>query len=651
APGSVLPPNAELAQYLLMKVVAGASTGNHRTALGTDLTGCYTTLWQSQEGRKAIEAAGCSPALSKVLQTATGFNGDAPNRLDRDHPKLRQVVAETMRRWDHGEKTLIFCFRVPTAETLHRILNEQVEQRLRVARRELFKTRGTEVGDEAEADRAMQQFRRSFTARDSSGVSLFLDRVLLGWLQLHDLPSPELRESDRLALATLYARARIGGRPLLQDRNPRLDRVFLNRVLEHVWAGRLLTDGTAWRKGLSKTACEDGERLLRAIANERWVRFRYGLDERADIVPDWDGDADSIQATSHAAAAAQYELVDEVSSDAVRRIAELLRVGDRGSRHDWLGSGPNLFTPLGLERTALRADATGRIDEMRRLLFSIAAPTERGRWQERAKVLDAVTRALLRDDVLLRMPKSVFKDDDTTWAMSLLRGLHEPPKGGGREPLAERLKLFLTELAAMGPKERDAHLSYATNARASAVALVTGSAGSADRESIFNGFNTPMLPDVLVCTSVGQEGIDLHRHCRHVVHYDLGWNPATLEQRTGRTDRLGSLALRERANAIAERLSSSEHPRDSSPSESRLPSLDVALPYLAGTYDERMYEVLRSRAQTFDILTGGDPAAQRAADSTWLEPDDPGAPGDASFVPLPPEMLERLRVNLAVADD
>jgi SNF2 family DNA or RNA helicase len=54
-----------------------------------------------------------------------------------------------------------------------------------------------------------------------------------------------------------------------------------------------------------------------------------------------------------------------------------------------------------------------------------------------------------------------------------------------------------------------------------------------------------LLPDILVCTQVGQEGIDLHRHCRHVVHYDLGWNPAAIEQRTGRVDRIGSKTARE----------------------------------------------------------------------------------------------------------
>jgi superfamily II DNA/RNA helicase len=153
-----------------------------------------------------------------------------------------------------------------------------------------------------------------------------------------------------------------------------------------------------------------------------------------------------------------------------------------------------------------------------------------------------------------------------------------------------------------------------------------------------------LLPDILVCTQEGQEGIDLHRHCRHVVHYDLGWNPATLEQRTGRTDRLGSKALRERNLALLARKGTEDDGKLFSP----LPGLDIALPYLAGTYDERMYDRLRSRAQTFEILTGGDPSADREGDASWLDPDDLGNATGTDYVQLPNELLEQLRVNLAV---
>ena len=44
---------------------------------------------------------------------------------------------------------------------------------------------------------------------------------------------------------------------------------------------------------------------------------------------------------------------------------------------------------------------------------------------------------------------------------------------------------------------------------------------------------------ILIASSVGQEGIDLQTYCRHVVHFDLEWNPARMEQREGRVDRQG----------------------------------------------------------------------------------------------------------------
>lgn len=306
-------------------------------------------------------------------------------------------------------------------------------------------------------------------------------------------------------------------------------------------------------------------------------------------------------------------------------------------------SGPNLFVPLGDDILAsLNVAALRRVREMLQLVFSMTFADGEWKWDERAKLLDAVVRALLREDILLRLPPSVFRDDDETWAASILRGLHESPGKGQLEPLAGRVEEFLRELAEMGPSERESHLRYSMNAKAEAVVLVTGDTKT-DRDAVFNGFNAPLLPDILVCTQVGQEGIDLHRHCSHVVHYDLGWNPATLEQRTGRADRIGSKTLRERRLATANLKQQGLDPNDAN-----LPGLDVALPYLAGTYDERMFDRLRSRSQTFEILTGGDPTADRENETSWLDPDDVGGSDGIDYVQLPLNMLDQLRVSLGV---
>ena len=44
---------------------------------------------------------------------------------------------------------------------------------------------------------------------------------------------------------------------------------------------------------------------------------------------------------------------------------------------------------------------------------------------------------------------------------------------------------------------------------------------------------------VLIATPKAQERIDLHHYCRHVVLFDLTWNPAAMEQRIGRVHRTG----------------------------------------------------------------------------------------------------------------
>ena len=115
------------------------------------------------------------------------------------------------------------------------------------------------------------------------------------------------------------------------------------------------------------------------------------------------------------------------------------------------------------------------------------------------------------------------------------------------------------------------------------------------------------------------------------MHYDLAWNPAVLEQRTGRADRIGSKTFRERGAATT----------------TDQIFLEIGVPFLAGTYDERMYEELRLRAQTFEVLTGGEFAADHADgqdDIAQSQGDEIGI----SVLPLPPQLIDHLRVKLQV---
>jgi hypothetical protein len=64
-------------------------------------------------------------------------------------------------------------------------------------------------------------------------------------------------------------------------------------------------------------------------------------------------------------------------------------------------------------------------------------------------------------------------------------------------------------------------------------------------EDVRQTFNSPFWPWVLVTTSVGQEGLDFHRYCRSIVHWNVPSSPVELEQREGRIQRYKSHAVRQ----------------------------------------------------------------------------------------------------------
>lgn len=71
------------------------------------------------------------------------------------------------------------------------------------------------------------------------------------------------------------------------------------------------------------------------------------------------------------------------------------------------------------------------------------------------------------------------------------------------------------------------------------VLLFDGDTDEEDREQIKAHFNDPSHPvRVLLATDAAREGLNLQEACADLFHFDLPWNPARLEQRSGRIDRL-----------------------------------------------------------------------------------------------------------------
>ena len=72
------------------------------------------------------------------------------------------------------------------------------------------------------------------------------------------------------------------------------------------------------------------------------------------------------------------------------------------------------------------------------------------------------------------------------------------------------------------------------------VASFSGGMSEDNRERLKARFNAD--PDleplrILIATDAAREGVNLQNHCKHLIHFDIPWNPSKLEQRNGRIDR------------------------------------------------------------------------------------------------------------------
>lgn len=148
------------------------------------------------------------------------------------------------------------------------------------------------------------------------------------------------------------------------------------------------------------------------------------------------------------------------------------------------------------------------------------------------------------------------------------------------------------------------------------IRLANGAVKPETRQRLMLAFNTPFFPEVLVASSVLAEGVDLHLSCRYVIHHDLSWNPSTLEQRTGRVDRIG---------AKAEMVSK---------------PIEVFLPYIGGTQGEKQYRVVMDRERWFQILMG----EEYRTDESYTEK-------AADRLPLPSAAAESLAFDLSVRSE
>ena len=550
SPGLDVSGDAELVHYLMMRAVQEQKDGRGATSLGADLGGSYEFFRMSELGRML-------PGRNEEADRYLGLVRRAVSGGSHEHPKIAITAERAFRAWSKGDKTLVFCFNIETVKAVQAAVNSRIDAYSNEALTVAFKCADSEVKVRIE------NFQKRLYNYRQSVFLLFQD---------HPFAGPKGRVPRRLALrgrdvAGVAARLALGGPP--RDRNRRFDRRRILAATEQVLVARWKEspEGRKWLERvfepmrLAETTSESSELVLAPNWPSRRREIVEGVLREAEIeaLPDDEG----IDIGGHPGRAEDVAAWKDVLEGRAGQATLAPYLADRSIEI------PSLLTrwhsaALSPLPARLRALAARMLRRMVRSPGFLA----------RFILDDPGTRPDIDDDTA-----------DDNWTSLIHQRYQTPPAAG--ESARERFDAYLETLRRAVDLEEQIAVYEEASKNRDVVARVTGAVAGPERDRLFVGFNTPLVPEVLIVTTVGQEGIDLHRECRRVIHHDLPWNPATLEQRTGRVDRIGSKTERLLGNG------------------NRDCSLDVAVPYIAGTYDEHRFRVVHGRAHIFEVTMGG----------------------------------------------
>ncbi|MFZ3288017.1 MAG: helicase-related protein [Telluria sp.] len=503
------------------------------------------------------------------------------------HPKVEATVTRAFNNFLEGRKTLIFCERVHTLEELRLELKKRIDEYHAGQY-----TRGGTIQ------------RRSLMSRSDLVDNLW-------WVSLGDafhqsetfgkaLTTHE-RDAQEFVHASLnQARAKPSTRRIIR---------LLDAYLLANTAARNQKLMARWPHALGLfvglyTALTSGPEEQRGSLLQAYVNGTGG--QEADSARDSDDDAGDVA---------------RILQSQYRKRENLWCADKRAAFHtvlwDLLDSEAARLTSTKHEELPLRAF----IDIVLHLMLGLR-------------------RVVLREDLITRYEA---KQRGGTHFERISAGFANMDVGHG-ETMLIRTQRFIAGLLAedgsinpadQGESKRKSMWSGILRTSVDHVSKMDGHTNPDTRRRLCASFNSPLLPDILVCSAIGSEGIDLHRHCADIIHHDLPWNPAKLEQRIGRLDRVNSLA-----------------------DAARNVRLTVGIPFLANDYEKYQYDVVFSRAQKFEILLGT-PDFQKASideelygegEESIKESKDAAA-GEAGEVmrALPEPLIRFLKVDLAVA--
>lgn len=475
------------------------------------------------------------------------------------HPKVTLTIADALNAADQGLKTLVFCSRIATLEQLRREIDDIWHERIL--------DRWRQVYPDATAETIFDRKEEDETRRRGRHAAL---------QQRFHRPQDALY----LALRERYLRTVV---PIAEFVLPRIPAVVVgaNERLRRVRVGKTSADRLDYQ--VAKRCVEqaavaiwtDEGRPGEGDANAGAVRR---ILDPEFLVLGLDLVADEYENDSVGEEMPRWEISDEVA----RRV-----IGDRDS----------LWTEIGDRLSVLDMELRVRVVE------------------QLARYLTFKEVPFLADLLLAAKDAGVPVDSiESARMLSFVDSFWHTTPG---HPWVFRMQEFIEYLVERGVTQRQEILDGPIKRGD----FVRHTKQGESREKLREAFNTPLYPMVLIANEVMQEGLDLHKQCRRVVHHDLTWNPAQIEQRIGRIDRLGSLTDRLRSRKTEAKLEV---------------KLDVVYPVIRSTIDARMYGVVKNREKWLEFLLG---AAPRFEEFAGLDEDGEG-------VALPERLRRELSVDL-----
>lgn len=143
------------------------------------------------------------------------------------------------------------------------------------------------------------------------------------------------------------------------------------------------------------------------------------------------------------------------------------------------------------------------------------------------------------DDALARLSELCDRIDDDHSAK--LVALVDQLRGIGVGPRSDtRVVVFSERIATLEWLART--VPAALGLRDEQVRLLHGGLADVKQMDVIEEFGLGDSPVRLLFTGdMASEGVNLHRECHHLIHFDLPWSLITIEQRNGRIDRYGQL--------------------------------------------------------------------------------------------------------------